>query len=193
MEIEYYPHNTPQNSTVLATPKIFFSNYVFNNPRNPPQESVNSLLARGRTPPESSWEFSLLSLPVFHDFGSRRQTITTSLTGFMFSSNPDQGSLDSFFRPNTPATAEISAPNPAQQTLRPPPRSTTSQSPSPAKRAREDDEAASEYGSDSGDENEEEDEEETNDDAMDFQPTQCITETQAIGGDANKPANTAPR
>jgi len=47
--------------------------------------------------------------------------------------------------------------------------------------------------SDSGDENEEEGEEETNDDTMDFQPTQHITETQAIGGDANEFANTAPQ
>jgi len=110
----------------------------------------------------------------------------------MSSSNPGQEFLDSFFRPNTPATVEISAPNPAQQTLQPPPRIATPRSPSPAKRAREDDEVASEYGSDSGDENEEEGEEETNDDAMDFQPNQHITETQAIGGDANEFANTAP-
>ena len=111
----------------------------------------------------------------------------------MSSSNPGQGSLDSFFRPNTPATAEISAPNPAQQTLQPPPRIATPRSPSPAKRAREDNEAAFEDGSDSSDEDEEEGEEETNDDAMDFQPTKHITETQTIGGDTYEFANTAPQ
>jgi len=107
----------------------------------------------------------------------------------MFSSNPGQGSLDSFFRPNIPATAEISARNPAEQTLRPPRRIATSRSPSPTKRARKEVEAASEYRSDSGDENKDEGEEETNNDAMDFQPTQHVTETQAIGGDANEPVN----
>jgi len=109
----------------------------------------------------------------------------------MSSSNPGQGSLNSFFRPKTPATAEILAPNPAQQTLQPPTRIATSRSPSPAKRVSEDNKATSECGSDSGDENEEEGEEETTDDAMDFQPTKHITESQAIGGDANEFANTA--
>ena len=71
----------------------------------------------------------------------------------MSASNPGHGSLDSVFRPNTPATAEISARNPAQYSLQPA-SVATSRSPSPAKRAREDDEAASEYGTDSGDENE---------------------------------------
>jgi len=42
IEIEYFPHRTPQNFTVFATPKIFFSNYVFNNPGKPPQEPANS-------------------------------------------------------------------------------------------------------------------------------------------------------
>jgi len=118
----------------------------------------------------------------------------------MSTNNPGQGSLDTFLRPNTPATTEISAhstprarsqQHPSRHHLQPP-TVATSQSPSPAKRAREENDTNSDSDSDSddsGDEGREED----NDNAMDFQHTEQVTATQAIEGDMDEPTSTAPQ
>jgi hypothetical protein len=113
----------------------------------------------------------------------------------MSSSNPSQGPLDAFLRPNTPSNAgsnprstpKARSHQHPSQTLQPP-TAVTSRSPSPTKRARE------ENDSESDSEDDEEDEEDNEDaDAMDFQPTDHITETQAIGEDTDNSNNTAPQ
>ena len=109
----------------------------------------------------------------------------------MSTNNLGQGSFDSFFHPNTPSTAENFARNPAQQNLQAP-TVMTSRSSSPAKRVREDDDTASKPGSEPSSENREEEEDEDND-TMDFQPTQHITETEAIGDDTDDLDNTDPQ
>jgi len=119
----------------------------------------------------------------------------------MSTNNPGQGSLDAFLHPNTPATTtEISAhstpracsqQHPSQHHLQPP-TVATSWSPSPAKRACEENDTDSDSDSDSddsGDKGREEDD----DNAMDFQHTEDITATQAIEGDMDEPTSTAPQ
>jgi len=147
-----------------------------------PQESVNSLLTRGRTPIDPSWEFSLQSLPVYRNFGLCHQTITTSLKGFMSTNNPNQESLDVFLSTSTPATAEISMySNPKVCSVLQPSRHNlqpttvvTSWSPSPTKQVREEDNSTSESNSNSdisGDKAGEDN------NTMDFQHTEHITAT----------------
>jgi len=118
----------------------------------------------------------------------------------MSTNNPGQGSLDAFLRLNTPATTEISVhstPRARSQQCPPqyhlqPPTVAASRSPSPAKRAREENDTNSDSDSDS-DDSEDEGREEDDDNAMDFQHTEHITATQAIGGDVDEPASTAPQ
>jgi len=130
----------------------------------------------------------------------RHETITTSLKGFISTNNPGQGSLNAFLRPNTLATTEISVhstprahsqQHPSQQHLQPP-TVAASQSPSPAKRERKEYDTDSDSDSDA-DNSEDEGREEDDDNAMDFQHTEHVTATQAIGGDVDEPTSTAPQ
>jgi len=118
----------------------------------------------------------------------------------MSTNNPSQGPLDAFLRPNTLATTEISAystprahsqQHPSQQHLQPP-TVAASRSPSPPKCACEENDIDSDSDSDS-DDSEDEGREEDDDNAMDFQHTEHVSTTQAIGDDLNKPTSTAPQ
>jgi len=98
----------------------------------------------------------------------------------MSSSNPGQKSLDAFLHASRPANSENpSRPSSAAHSLHP---ATTSRSrpSSPSKRPREENDSDSDSDSDDDDEEEEADK-------MDFQPTDHVTETQAIGDNNNTP------